>query len=539
MIRRLHRFFRSARHAATRRRRGKPTADIGRPWLPPGIIVAALVISTAHGRENDSITLSPDRLTARVDELIADHLQQIGWAPAGPCSDAEFMRRACLDLTGRPPSASEVADFLADQHPAKRERLVDRLVDSPEHAEHLAAVWTDYLIPEADTPLRVTGRAGLQRWLHERFAGNLRYDRLVADLLTASGPIETGPTAFFLALETQPEKIAARTSRVFLGVQLDCAECHDHPFSHWTQRDFWGLAAYFAQIANGQPGMGMGGGELIELSQGEVRLQGTDEVVFPKPLLDVGTSGLPTGTRRQQLTLWLCAPENPLLARTAVNRVWALLFGRGLVEPLDDIRSYEQASHPQLLQELTDYFVASEYDLRNLLRALAKTELYRRSHRHPSGSAPVESYAVMPIKPLSRRQMAASLLQVGRQIPAADSEQIALWADRLGVLRGDASEAKLGIVTALVTLHGPDVDLLSREHRSPLLIALTAPHMDLPQQLRWLFLATLNRPPSVEEMQLLVSEAMQQAEHGEEAADQWLSDLLWALLNSTEFAMIP
>ncbi|RMF44123.1 MAG: DUF1549 domain-containing protein [Planctomycetota bacterium] len=514
-------------------------------------------VNSGHGADGGR-SIAPAEMSQRVDQRIEEHLREIGWQAAGPCSDAEFIRRAYLDLTGRPPTAGQVVRFIDDPSADKRQELVSRLLRSPLHAEHLAQQWAEWLLPEADNPFQPDGRNGLRNWLRQRFAENLRYDRLVADLMVSTGPAQTGPTAFFLELGVQPEKIAARTSRVFLGIQLDCAQCHDHPFDTWTQRDFWGFAAYFAQIENSAGEMNPLGGSLIERGMGDVRLMGTDEIVPPKPLLAAGVSGLEGGTRRQQLTLWMCAPENPLLARAAVNRVWSLLFGRGLIEPVDDMSSLDAASHPELLLELSQYFADTGYDLRNLFAVLTNTRLYSRANRHPAGPVPPASYAAMPLKPLTNRQMAASLMQVARMVAPPGQDALGDLSSQLGQLRGDASEAKLGIVSALVTLHGQTAESITSEKSSRLVMALNAPHMDLHKQIRWLFLATVNRPPTDEEMQAL-SGAVQEAAEGRSGTSSdeqpatgesgssppqgpdttWQSDLLWALLNSTEFAMTP
>ncbi len=491
-------------------------------------------------------------MSARIDQLLDDQLRESGWEPARDCSDAEFLRRASLDLTGAPPTASEVLEFTkAASDLDKRAQLVDRLLASPTSASHLAGTWASWMLPEDATPPQQLGRQGLQGWLRDRFAENLRYDRLVSDLLVSTGPPQTGPTAFFVALEGKPEKIAAKTARVFLGLQLDCAECHDHPFDKWSQRDFWGFAAYFSQLsvndaANMQPLA-----DVTDTGQGDVKLPGEDEIVAPSPLVKIGFSGLSSGTRRQQLTLWLTARENPFVARAAVNRVWALLFGRGLIEPVDDMRNLEMASHPELLRELSDYFAASNYDLRGLLSVLAKTRAYQRSGVHESGMPPEGSYAIMLAKPLTEMQLSTSLAHVARQVAGEDNagNQAAL-RNQLGTLRGDASQAKLGIVSALVTLHGDAFDTVSRDPTSRLLKALEAPYMDQRQQLRWLFLATLSREPTVAEQQAFSESLLSKDADGnsEQAADEsvegkfalsWRSDLLWALINSTEFAMTP
>ncbi len=495
--------------------------------------------------DQSAVELSAAVMSARIDQLLDEKLRATGWVAAGICSDAEFIRRASLDLTGAPPTASEVLEFTkSTKDPDKRQKLVDRLLASPISAMHLATSWADWMLPEEEGPQQQLGRQGLQGWLRDRFAENLRYDRLVSDLLVSTGPPQSGPTAFFVALEGKPEKIAAKTSRVFLGLQLDCAECHNHPFDKWSQRDFWGFAAYFAQLSTN---VGEGNmqqlAEVTDKGEGEVTLPGESETIAPSPLVETGFSSLASGTRRQQLSLWLTARENPFVARAAVNRVWAMLFGRGLIEPVDDMRNLEMASHPELLRELSEYFAASGYDLRGLLALLSKTQAYQRCGLHESGLPPGGSYAIMPAKPLTETQLTTSLAHVARQVAGEENAgmQAALMS-QLGKLRGDGSEAKLGIVSALVTLHGEAFDTVSREETSRLLKALDAPFMDQRQQLRWLFLATLSREPSVAEQQAF-SELLPAAETNKEASTEpnsaWRSDLLWALINSTEFAMTP
>ena len=506
-----------------------------------------------HGQEP---TPTSQEMSARIDELLEDRLKELGWNPADRSADAAFLRRVHLDLTGSLPTGSEVLAFERDESESKDSKLIDRLLGTSGCANHFAGQWARWMLPEENNANPLLGRnGGLRAWLRERFAENLRYDRLVSDLLVATGPAQAGPAEFFVALEVKPEKIAAKTARVFMGVQLDCAECHDHPFDEWSQRDFWGFAAYFAQLGNEGEQSFMRLGEIRDTDEGDVTLPGTEEIVAPNPLVKTGFSGLTRGTRRQQLTLWLTARENPFLARATVNRVWAMLFGRGLIEPIDDMRSVDMASHPKILKELSNYFAATGYDLRDLVATLAKTKAYRRSTTHRSGEAPDDSYAVMSTKPLTEQQISDSISKVARQIVGDDNAAAQnLLARQLGQLRGAASEAKLGIVSALVTLHGDLFDRVSREESSRLLKALDAPFLDERKQLKWLFLSTLNRQPTQEE-QAAFSELFAQQEvkvpdaaesNGDsQAKDEtpdkvsWQSDLLWALINSTEFAMTP
>lgn len=504
------------------------------------LLLGLLLLATRTVAQEPAASARDAAMSERVDTLLEEQLRASGWPAAESCSDETFLRRAHLDLTSTLPAASEVVEFSRSVLADKRSRLIDRLVGSPAAASHLAQTWAGWMLPEQDSPELQLGRQGLQDWLRNRFAENLRYDRLISDLLVSTGPPQRGPTAFFVSLEGKPEKIAAKTSRVFLGLQLDCAECHDHPFDAWKQTDFWGFAAYFAQMSIDSETAMQNAGDVTDTGTGEVLLPGSEIVVPPRPLVATGFSGLSSGTRRQQLALWLTARENPYVARAAVNRVWGLLFGRGLIEPIDDMRNIQMASNPQLLRELSEYFAESGYNLRRLLSLLAKTRAYARSGVHVSGAPPEGSYAIMPAKPLTENQMSNSLAHVARQVLGEDNAgaQAALQ-QQLGKLRGDASEAKLGIVSALVTLHGEAFDRVSREQSSRLLRALEAPYMDERQQVRWLFLATLAREPSQAEQQAFSQLLPTQSDTASAKLAQWRSDLLWALINSTEFAMTP
>ena len=477
------------------------------------------------------------KMVERIDALINARLEEQGASAEALCDDATFLRRVTLDLTGRNPTSGEVVAFLQNASDKKREEVIDRLLQSPTCAGHLASIWSSWLLPEMqDLQLPGVGPSGLQTWLRNRFAENLRYDRLVADLLVASGPTGSGPALFFTALEGKPEKIAAKTSRVFMGVQLDCAECHDHPFDHWKQRDFWGFAAYFAQLsAEGMRGPNLS--EVTDRNEGEVKLPNSEEIIAPQPLVSTGQSGLTSGSRRQQLTLWLTAPENPYLARAAVNRCWSLVFGRGLIEPIDDMRSIDIASHPELLRELSQHFASTGYNLRELLRTLVSTQAYQRSSlpvgRPTRETNPTGSYVAMPIKPLTNGQLANCLQQVARDITGTQGRvQAATVAAQLGKLRGDHSAATLGIVQALVTLHSKQLDNVHQDGSSRLLQALAAPHLNDEKRIEWMFLSTVCRKPTAAETAAILNVS-------KDDTATWQADLLWALINSTEFAMTP
>ena len=205
-----------------------------------------------------------------IDARLAERWAAEDVVPAALSNDAEFLRRLSLDVTGVAPNVAELHEFLADADPAKRSRWIDRFTHSPRYATHMAGVWRNILLPGGVDLQQEAAAEQLENWLRRQFHQNLRYDNLVAEFLTANGPANAGPGLFYTSLELKPEKLAASTSRIFLGLQIQCAECHDHPFDHWKQKDFWGYAAFFAQLRGGdQP---MASARIADAASGEVTL---------------------------------------------------------------------------------------------------------------------------------------------------------------------------------------------------------------------------------------------------------------------------
>ena len=221
-------------------------------------------------------------MAARIDELLVAEMTAQGIGPVGAADDSEFLRRIYLDMAGGIPSVAETRDYLADGDPDKRLRLIDRLLVSPATVNHLAEQWRNAMLPLNATPELFRNSAGLHNWLRKQFSDNMRYDRIVSDLIAATGTEQDGPALFFTALELEPKKIAAATSRIFLGLQIECAECHDHPFDEWTQRDFWGYAAFFARVPKNDTMVRSPRFRLADRPSGEVTLPDSEQVVHPK-----------------------------------------------------------------------------------------------------------------------------------------------------------------------------------------------------------------------------------------------------------------
>src|SRR4051794_25582255 len=206
-------------------------------------------VAAASAEDAPDVALARrQKMVARIDEHIGARQKAEGITPAERSSDPEFLRRAYIDLTGAVPRLHAVREFLADERADKRAQLIDVLLASPQHATHLANTWRNLLLPNGLSNENVPATTGMQRWLRTRFASNLRYDNLVSDLLIATEGDTSGPALYFTSLDLAPEKLAGSSARNFLGLQLECAQCHDHPFDAWKQKDFWGYAAFFARL---------------------------------------------------------------------------------------------------------------------------------------------------------------------------------------------------------------------------------------------------------------------------------------------------
>jgi Protein of unknown function (DUF1549)/Protein of unknown function (DUF1553) len=515
-------------------------------WLSVGLAFAAERLPAA-GQADESAP-SDRAMRQQVNALLRAAWKDASVKPAPPATDAEFLRRASLDLTGRIPTVSEVRAFLDEQSPDKRERLIETLLDSPAHSSHLADVWRQILLPDMAEATELGTSDSLEKSLRSAFAENRPYAEIVRELLLATGkPNDSGGALFYTALELKPEKIAASTSRAFLGIQLQCAECHNHPFDKWTQRDFWGYAAFFARLSTDSK-RAMPVSFVSESAEGDVILPNTKEIMRPRYLLGAAASDSAGRTRRALLADWMTSPSNPYFARSAVNRFWALLFGRGLIDPPDDMRALSGTPLAPLLDELAAYFVHTNYDVRRLLRVLATTEAYQLASdgRSPS-ERPPELFAAMGIKVLNAEQLYACLtVAAGRPydnvlatVPSTRARRA--LTNRMAFVNsfrapvGSPTEYLTGMPQALMLLNGKIVDDATDPERSDVLASLDAPFLTDRDRIETLFLATLSRPPSNEMREKLIAHVA--AQRSPEAKRRALGNILWALMNSAEFAV--
>jgi hypothetical protein len=317
-----------------------------------------------------------------VDKYVDQKLQRLEVLPAPLADDAEFLRRVSLDLTGLPPTAEKARAFLADPAPArlKRARYVDELMASPEFVDHWSLKWGDLL----DSNRKFLGEKGLWRyreWIRRAVAENKPYDQLVRELLTARGSTYENPAANFFVVASQPKVAMETTTQLFLGVRMVCAQCHDHPFEQWTQKNYYELASFFARVGVKE------GTEIQEKvvyesrDEGEVTHPKTGRVVAPRfPFAQPAHFSIEAG-RRQALAEWLTSKNNPYFARAIANRIWSYFFGRGIIDPVDDIRTSNPPSNPALLEALTSDFVQHNFDLQHLMRTIVRSRTYQLSFR--------------------------------------------------------------------------------------------------------------------------------------------------------------
>ncbi|HTN77476.1 MAG TPA: DUF1549 domain-containing protein, partial [Pirellulaceae bacterium] len=306
-----------------------------------------------------------------IDDLAWSKLQSLGITPSEPCDDAKFMRRVHIDLIGRLPTPDEVRAFLADTDSSKRARLVDRLLERPEYADHFAAKWADLLRPN---PYRVGIKAVLNydQWIRESFRQNKPYDQFVRELVSAQGSTwENGATVLFRD-RREPEEVTTLVSQLFLGIRLECAKCHHHPFEKWSQDDFYSFAAYFGRIGHKGTGLSppISGGEEIVFAatKGEVKHPLTQQALAPRTLFGSSPEMTERTDPRAALAEWITTNDNPYFAQVMVNRTWADLMGRGLVEPVDDLRATNPPTNGPLLVALAKDFQQAKFDVKHLLR---------------------------------------------------------------------------------------------------------------------------------------------------------------------------
>jgi hypothetical protein len=316
-----------------------------------------------------------------IDRAVFAKLNRMRISPSEACTDVEFIRRVTLDAAGVLPSPAEVDAFVADPAPSaeRRARVVERLLVRPEFYDFWTLKFADILRSNGRL-IQPKGTYVFNRWIREQLERNMPMDQFVRALLTAEGSAMRNPAANYYRISRDPENSVETTAQLFLGVRIQCAKCHNHPFERWTQDDYYGFAAFFSRVK--QKNGPLPDDEVVfSTREGEVRQPRTGKVMKPKALGGPTFDDPAAGDRRKALASWLTGPDNPFFAKSLVNRVWFHLLGRGIVEPVDDFRDSNPASNDELLDGLTASFVQSGFDLKALVRSILNSRTYQLSAR--------------------------------------------------------------------------------------------------------------------------------------------------------------
>jgi hypothetical protein len=315
-----------------------------------------------------------------IDQLVFKQLQTLGMPPSAICDDATFVRRVAIDIAGRLPTVDETQQFLADSGPDKRARWIEQLLASTDYADYFANKWSAVLRNKRSQPSYTRGTYLFHQWIRDSLHQNRPFDEFVRDVIAAAGDVgEHPPVAWYREVRDSTQQLED-TAQLFLGLRIQCARCHHHPFEKWSQEDYYGLGAFFSRVGR-KPGMAAGEERIFHQ-------RGVASAVNPKTRQSVRPIGLDSGgpldlsaedDPRHALVDWMAQPDNPYFAKALVNRYWKHFFGRGLVDPEDDMRVTNPASNPELLDALANHFVESGFDLKELVRTITNSTVYQLS----------------------------------------------------------------------------------------------------------------------------------------------------------------
>jgi len=314
-----------------------------------------------------------------VDELVFANLGRLGIPPSPLCDDATFLRRVSLDIAGRLPTDAEAAEFLRSTAEDRRDRLIESLLSSPGYADYFANKWTSLLKNRRDDTNDITSNFAFHAWVRDSLLANRPFDQIVRELLAATGTVIGNPPVAWYKRVKEPKDQIEDVAQLFLGVRMQCAQCHHHPFERWSQDDYYALAAFFSRV--GRKPTAVRGEDLIFHRRGRAGAENvkTGRTVPPAALGDDVGEIAADEDPRLRLADWMGEPDNPFFAKALVNRYWKHFFGRGLIEPEDDIRDTNPPTNPELLAALERHFIESGYDLKDLVRLIARSNTYQLS----------------------------------------------------------------------------------------------------------------------------------------------------------------
>ncbi len=487
-----------------------------------------------------------------IDRLAAQKWRKLGFVPSRRADDATFLRRAYVDVIGRVPTLDEARAFLSDKSPNKREKLIDHLLAQPEYADYWANKWADLLRPN---PYRVGIKAvfNLDGWIRDSFRRDMPYDEFVRTIVTAKGgTFDRGPATIFRD-RREPEEIAPMVSQLFLGIRLECAKCHHHPFESWGQEQFYEFAAFFAKV--GRKGTGLsppisGSQEFVFAGKsGTVKHPISGKALEPKPLFGSVKTSEESTDPRESLARWMTAPENAYFANVMANRVWVDLMGRGIVEPIDDLRATNPPSNGPLLDALGADFRASGFKIKSLIKTIMMSSVYGLDSEPNSRNISDTRDFSRHYRQRLRAEVIIDAIGDITEIPnsfnatAPGTRATGIWTHRTPSVsldtfgRPDPNQdppcertSDTSVVQALHLMNAPDLQkkLTSDEGR----VARLAKSKQSPGEIvEELYLIAYGRLPTPDEQRFGLS-LFADGKADRRAA---IEDLLWALLNTPEF----
>ncbi|MEZ6142422.1 MAG: DUF1549 and DUF1553 domain-containing protein [Zavarzinella sp.] len=480
-----------------------------------------------------------------IDTLVHKKLRDLRIAPSELCTDEAFLRRVYIDIVGTLPTAQECESFMNNTAPNKREQLIDELLNRKEFSEVWVMKWAELLQIRSDNNVSYKSTLLYYNWLQDRISNNVPVNQWVQELLGATGGTFSNPASNYYLIETDILKTSENVAQVFMGMRIQCAQCHNHPFDRWTMDDYYGFTAFFSQIGRKQ---GEDPRETIffDRHSGDVRHPVDNRVMKPKFLGGIEPDR-PTEDRRKVLAAWLASPENPYFATNLANIVWSHFFGQGIINEVDDVRISNPASNGELLDELGKKFTSYNYDFKKLVRDICMSQTYQRSTvPNASNEGDTRNFARQSIRRIRAETMLDIISQVtetknkfqglpagARAVQIADGRVTNYFLSTFGRASRESvcsCEVKLE-PTLSQSLHLLNGDATTQRIRqgnvTTKLLGTKRPDGEM---IEYLYMKTLSRKPTKDELDKLTK--ILTAE-GDKA--RFFEDLFWALMNSREF----
>jgi len=481
-----------------------------------------------------------------IDTQIDNRLKKETLAPSPLGSDADFLRRAYLDITGVIPSYEKAKTFLDNQSANKREKLVDELLADSNYGRKQADIWGTKLFT-VDSANRFVQKEPLSAWLKEQFNKNTPWNEFVSSIVTATGSVDENPAVTYFLSNRSVDKLTDTTGQHSLGIRVSCAQCHNHPFTPTKQTEYWGLAAFYSKVVPEKPANANKGGDNAKLGVTEGKAKSKTKDFFPESTKTVPAKFFggeepklnSNDPFRPALAKWLTSPANPYFAKAMVNRTWSQLFGNGIVDPVDDMIEKNKPSHPELLDELTRQFTASGFDVKHLIKGIVLSQAYQRTSKPSTGNkSDEELFSHMAVKMMTAEELYDSLAMV-TGAAAGDAKKGGAGGKGMnvgpranfinfyvaGAEEFNATEYEAGIPQALRLMN-------SKIAGNPAALKQfgTGKPADI---LEKMYITALSRRPTDAEFQKLTAHLGKAGSTAEA-----YGDILWALLNSSEFSMV-